>query len=943
MHTPWLYGLIFSLAILTSDGIPHRLGREAQPAAVSAVETWTIPGAGRTAGQNNTQFVSDLALTNLGTGTANVTISFVGPGGLPPKPITLAAGATTVYRNVLDVLWSATGLVGALSVQSDQPLVLRARTYNTAATGTFGVSLPVYASDHLIGEGQTADSLWVQQDPSGSSGFRTNVGVVFPDAAGGDAVVTFYDANGVAAGTLNYSSASAGFQQQSVASVAPAGLPIGRAEIFVARGHAAGYAVGVDNVTGDTSLYPLEALPAGVQDVVVNGVARLNGRNGTFFRTDARIYNPTPDAVTVTASFHAAGQTNPTPQSGTVSVPAGRIVEVVDVLGSILNAPVGSGGAVRFTAGQPIAILCRTSNVDPQGIQPGTFGAQQRPVPLASFLSSADAGAVVTAIRQDASFRTNVGFTAGPDGATYGMTLKNAAGATIAGAVGTLGAFGWTQASIADLFPGTAVPADATLLVNVASGTVDVYDASLDNASGDLVVTPIAPVPAALPSSASIGPTGGSIRSADGRMTLKVPAGALAAPTTLSIAPTTNGAPNAIGSGYTLSPVGVSFARPAQLVFAYSDSDLAGTGAGMLGIAVQEGTTWYGLLGGAVDTATGTLLVPVPSTSGRAVATGGRSPQRIAQNGNLGPYGSVIINPLEASVIEDGTRDLQADFVGPGAAQVVQSGAVTLPTGVPPSAIDVTWSVNIPYLYLGNFGGAGTIAPGAFKPFATYTAPHCAPRSLVEISAEVAINLQGQRTAWTVARARIRVVPAVWAIDVFYRLTTSCAEGWPWSIDLCRSHEYSLFRLRNDYQVAAFNGGPEHNNGTQPSSWCPAFDTGLCAQPTVSTITDLILTNVTGTLGGTNTLDPYFSLTLSATVPGEGAVLRFTCGSGQPAPQPIPHGAPGQVVEQVRINYPALKNYVGFNPVPAVNEEAEVVLRPVSCDGVVPPPVSACH
>ena len=27
------------------------------PAAVTAVETWTIPGAGRTAGQNNTQFV----------------------------------------------------------------------------------------------------------------------------------------------------------------------------------------------------------------------------------------------------------------------------------------------------------------------------------------------------------------------------------------------------------------------------------------------------------------------------------------------------------------------------------------------------------------------------------------------------------------------------------------------------------------------------------------------------------------------------------------------------------------------------------------------------------------------------------------------------------------------------------------------------------------------
>ena len=111
--------------------------------------------------------------------------------------------------------------------------------------------------------------------------------------------------------------------------------------------------------------------------------------------------------------FHAAGATNPTPQSATVNIPAGKVVEVVDVLGSILNAPVGSGGAVRFTADFPVAILCRTSNVDPQGVQLGTFGAQQRPVLLASYLSSADAGAVVTAIRQDVSFRTNVGFAAG--------------------------------------------------------------------------------------------------------------------------------------------------------------------------------------------------------------------------------------------------------------------------------------------------------------------------------------------------------------------------------------------------------------------------------------------------------------------------------------------------------------------------------------------------
>ena len=168
MRAPKVYGLILGLTIVaTADETASSAGRPAVAAASD--ETWTIPGAASIAGLNNTRFVSDLALTNLGSSTANVIVSFVGPGDLPPKPITLAAGATTVYRNVLDALWAASGLVGALSVRSDQPLVLRARTYNTAATGTFGVALPVYASGQLLAEGQTADSFWVQQDPSGSS------------------------------------------------------------------------------------------------------------------------------------------------------------------------------------------------------------------------------------------------------------------------------------------------------------------------------------------------------------------------------------------------------------------------------------------------------------------------------------------------------------------------------------------------------------------------------------------------------------------------------------------------------------------------------------------------------------------------------------------------------------------------------------------------------
>ena len=99
-------------------------------------------------------------------------------------------------------------------------------------------------------------------------------------------------------------------------------------------------------------------------------------------------------------------------------------------------------------------------------------------------------------MRQGADFRTNVGFAAGADGATYYLTLKNAAGSDGREPPRrSLGPWGWTQPNVQDLFPAVTVPADATLQVNVTAGSLDVFDSSIDNASGDPVVTPIMPLP----------------------------------------------------------------------------------------------------------------------------------------------------------------------------------------------------------------------------------------------------------------------------------------------------------------------------------------------------------------------------------------------------------------------------------------------------------------
>jgi hypothetical protein len=575
--------------------------------------TWTIPGTVNAGGLNDTRFVSDLAVTNPGSAPAQATISFIPANGTTPKQVTLNAGETVVYRNVLDRLWGAQGN-GATQVTSDLPLLIRARTYNTAASGTYGVALPVFADDRLLQLGDTADSLWISQSADGSSGYRTNVAVVFPDDGGGAAAVTIYDANGTALGSQDYSLDAPGFQQFSVSSFAGA-VPVGRATVVVTSGRAAGYSVVVDNVTGDSSLFTFEDLPAGFQDVLVNGVARANGRNNTFWRTDGRFYNPGSTDATVSVAFHDNQNANPAPLTRTFTVPAGKIRDVVDVLDSLLGLPVGSAGALRFKSDASVAILCRTSNVDPAGVKPGTFGAQQKPRQFLSFLMSADAGAVVTGIRQNATFRTNVGFAAGGDGAAYSLTLKSTSGATVATATGSLGAFGWTQPNVADLFPGTTVPDDATLLVRVTSGSVDVFDSSIDNASGDPVVTPIMPLPAEIPSSATIGPAGGSVRSVDGVLTLKIPAGALSVPVAIGLALAPNDAPKGIGPGYDISPDGLAFAKPALLSLRYGPGGLDVPEIDGIALAFPVGATWAGLTGGRIETSARALTIGLPNTS----------------------------------------------------------------------------------------------------------------------------------------------------------------------------------------------------------------------------------------------------------------------------------------------------------------------------------------
>ncbi|MFN8005507.1 MAG: hypothetical protein U0V70_00470 [Terriglobia bacterium] len=194
-------------------------------------------------------------------------------------------------------------------------------------------------------------------------------------------------------------------------------------------GRAAGYAAVVDNVTNDGIAVMAESLGMGFADLLLDGVAHTPGSNGTYWRTDARLFNPNSEVLTV--SIESLGVVS---GSTTISrvVPAKGLLELVDILGpGGFGYPEGSAGALRFQGGQPFFVAGRTSNLDPLGQRLGTYSAYQQAIPFDFGLVTSSETGVFTGLQQGSGstgYRTNLAFLAGDAGASASLTLRDSGG-----------------------------------------------------------------------------------------------------------------------------------------------------------------------------------------------------------------------------------------------------------------------------------------------------------------------------------------------------------------------------------------------------------------------------------------------------------------------------------------------------------------------------------
>jgi hypothetical protein len=125
------------------------------------------------------------------------------------------------------------------------------------------------------------------------------------------------------------------------------------------------------------------------------------------------------------------------------------------------------------------------------------------------------------------------------------------------------------------------------------------------------------------PVTKTIGATGGTISSADGRIDLVIPPGALSSDIALTIQPITNECPGGIGAGYDFQPNGTKFSIPATLIFHYTDSDVNGTDPDFIYYATQDSTlAWDVDIEKDVDTVAKTISFNVHHFSGHAFPAG---------------------------------------------------------------------------------------------------------------------------------------------------------------------------------------------------------------------------------------------------------------------------------------------------------------------------------
>ncbi len=430
-----------------------------------------ISAAAQTEGLGGTSWRTELSLFNAGLEGANVTLRYLPT--LAEKTIYLAPRQSVTYANtLLDAFGLGTGAgavtIDAASAGSSAQIRVTSRTFTGDANGTYGQSVPDVQSAQL---GKTLYITGIRS----SSAYRTNIGLVNRAEAELSATLTLYSRTGSTIATKNVPLPAESFQQNALWALFPEvnGQSHNALTLKITTNTAdaiSAYASVVDNISQDPIYIQAVAEPEN-SSLTIPVVGRAPGANGTFWRSDVTFFNPSSDDLNITLRYGNEER---------MLIVSGHDTEVLEDVLSMFNLTSGAAALfVNWTSATAPIVTSRTYTTTDNG---GTYGQSIDPI------AAPRAKMYVPGLRNDGSFRSNVGFVNGGfETETFNVIILSPSGTELARSIVTLDPDAQVQYSVSSLFPNVNVSSFTLMMEGDANARLFAYGSMVDNASGDPV------------------------------------------------------------------------------------------------------------------------------------------------------------------------------------------------------------------------------------------------------------------------------------------------------------------------------------------------------------------------------------------------------------------------------------------------------------------------
>lgn len=369
-----------------------------------------LPGVARLNGAFDSRWLTDVTLYNPFETAQDVAVRFVSLGQevqtaeLWEKTITLKPHEIRFIPDVLHSLFSITDGGGALHFVPASAINVVGRTYSHKGDGggTFGFGMQ--AIDLYNAAGPRFPVTFAGAFPG--LNFRTNVLLTDTSGHGTEASLGAFGVSGAIGSSAKKIDAPPGGILQFNGIGATLDLfsrDSGGLVIQPTRGTAIATVVAIDNRTNDPTYFPPD-LPASDQVRAIPVIGHVDGANGSHFRSDIYLFNPT--SATSTVTLEAKQWDGPTMKQASFTLLPREARVITDALPTLF----AMSGLARLrywsnTFGDGVRVTSRTYTIEESG---ATYGSLIPP--LNNFQIAAPGNQLeILGVTGGSGFRTNLG------------------------------------------------------------------------------------------------------------------------------------------------------------------------------------------------------------------------------------------------------------------------------------------------------------------------------------------------------------------------------------------------------------------------------------------------------------------------------------------------------------------------------------------------------